>query len=76
MFTCKDSRRFLSIVVRIVISSKPSILVAIVDLPRTEARTGFNAWKAIEKKLKNVGHNVRRIGYLEIIDNITHHWPT
>lgn len=25
--------------------------------------------------LKIVGHNVRRIGYLEIIDDITSHWP-
>ena len=38
-------------------------------------RKRLNPRKATETKLKNVAHNVRRIGYLEIIDGIIPHWP-
>ena len=35
----------------------------------------LDSWKATETKFKNVAHNVRRIGYIEIMDGITRHWP-
>jgi transposase len=37
-------------------------------------RKRLDARKATETQLKNVAHNVRRIGYLEIIDGIILHW--
>jgi transposase len=37
-------------------------------------RKRLDARKATETQLKNVAHNVRRIGYLEIIDGIIPHW--
>ena len=38
-------------------------------------RKRLDSRKATETKLKNVAHNVRRIGYIEIIDDIIPHWP-
>ena len=38
-------------------------------------RKRLDARKVTETRLKNVAHNVRRIGYLEIIDGIVPHWP-
>ena len=38
-------------------------------------RKRLNNRKETETKLKLVAHNVRRIGYLEIIDGIVPHWP-
>lgn len=38
-------------------------------------RKRLDARKVTETRLKNVAHNVRRIGYLEIIDGIIPHWP-
>jgi len=38
-------------------------------------RKKLDACKVTETRLKNVAHNVRRIGYLEIIDGIIPHWP-
>ena len=32
--------------------------------------------KATETKLKLVAHDIRRIGYIEILDGIAPHWPT
>ena len=37
-------------------------------------RKRLDARKATETQLKNVAHNVRRIGYLEIMDGIIPHW--
>ena len=38
-------------------------------------RKRLDSRKATETKLKNVAHNVRRIGYIEIMDDIIPHWP-
>ena len=38
-------------------------------------RKRLDARKVTETRLKNVAHNVRRIGYLEIMDGIVPHWP-
>ncbi|MBC2708538.1 MAG: hypothetical protein HF975_08115 [ANME-2 cluster archaeon] len=38
-------------------------------------RKRLDARKVTETRLKNVAHNVRRTGYLEIIDGILPHWP-
>jgi transposase len=38
-------------------------------------RKRLDARKVTETRLKNVAHNVRRMGYLEIIDGIIPHWP-
>jgi len=38
-------------------------------------RKRLDARKVTETRLKNVAHNVRRIGYLEILDGIIPHWP-
>ena len=38
-------------------------------------RKKLDARKVTETQLKNVAHNVRRIGFLEIIDGIILHWP-
>ena len=38
-------------------------------------RKRLDARKVTETRLKNVAHNVRRIGYLEIMDGIIPHWP-
>ena len=35
----------------------------------------LDARKVTETRLKNVAHNVRIIGYLDIIDGIVPHWP-
>ena len=37
-------------------------------------RKRLDSRKATETQLKNVAHNVRRIGYLEIMDGIIPHW--
>ena len=37
-------------------------------------RKRLDARKVTETQLKNVAHNVRRIGYLEIMDGIVPHW--
>ena len=39
-------------------------------------RKRLDARKVTETRLKNVAHNVRRMGYLEIIDGIMPHWPS
>jgi len=38
-------------------------------------RKRLDARKVTETRLRNVAHNVRGIGYLEIIDGIVSHWP-
>ena len=38
-------------------------------------RKKLDTRKVIETQLKNVAHNVRIIGYLEIIDGVVPHWP-
>ena len=38
-------------------------------------RKRLDSRKVTETRLKNVVHNVRRIGYLEIMDGIVPHWP-
>ncbi len=38
-------------------------------------RKRLDVRKVTETRLKNVAHNVRRIGYPEIIDGIIPHWP-
>ena len=38
-------------------------------------RKRLNARKVTEIRLKNVEHNVRRIGYLKIMSGIVPHWP-
>jgi len=38
-------------------------------------RKRLDARKVTETRLKNVAHDVRRIGYLEIMDGIISHWP-
>ena len=38
-------------------------------------RKRLDARKVTETRVKNVAHNVRRIGYLEIVDGIVPHWP-
>ena len=37
-------------------------------------RKRLDARKVTETQLKNVAHNVRRIGYLEIMGDIVPHW--
>ncbi|MGP8319695.1 MAG: hypothetical protein ACT6FD_02745 [Methanosarcinaceae archaeon] len=37
-------------------------------------RKRLDAYRVTETQLKNVAHNVRRIGYLEIMDDIVPHW--
>jgi len=37
-------------------------------------RKRLDVRKVNETRLKNVAHNVRRIGYLEIMDGIVPHW--
>ena len=36
---------------------------------------GFDPRKATETKLKLVAHDIRRIGYIEILYDIKPHWP-
>ena len=43
---------------------------------RASLRKRLDARKVTEIRLKNVAHNVRRIGYLEIMDGIIPHWPS
>ena len=38
-------------------------------------RKRLDARKVTETRLKNVAHNVRKMGYLEIIDGIRLNWP-
>ncbi len=38
-------------------------------------RKRLDACKVTGTQLKNVAHNVRRIGYLSIMDGIVPHWP-
>jgi hypothetical protein len=40
-----------------------------------EVTYSFDVHKVTETRLKNVAHNVRRIEYLKIIDDIIPHWP-
>jgi len=37
-------------------------------------RKRLDAWKATETQLKNVAHNIRTIGYIEIMDGIIPYW--